>query len=258
MLKVMLVDDEEWALCELTEALRDYAEIVGSFDDPIVAVEMVDILEPDVVFLDVAMPDMDGFQAAVKIRDLRPAVSLVFVTAYSHCAIKAFEVEAVDYVLKPFEPARIRQALARIEGRASQNKYKTPSSTRDDYKVRSETPMQKKIGLWQNGVLVLVNIRNIDAFFVRKNDRQVIVLAGGEEYQYYRILMEVVEMLSEIPLLRCHRSYYVNPASVLAVHFSNHRTMILELSGYLERIPVSRQYRQETLAVLEGKIIQNK
>lgn len=255
MLKAMLVDDEKWALSELAEVLRERVEIVGAFDDPITAIEKLPVLEPDVVFLDVVMPEMDGFQAATQIIACRPEVSLIFVTAYSRYAIKAFEVEAVDYVLKPFEPTRVLQALQRVECRVMQKGQEGSNVVAEKLQLAISEQIQKKVGLWEKGTLNLVNIASIDACFIKKNARHVTVLAGGKEYQDHSILNEFVAKFSEINLLRCHRSYYINPASIQRVCMDSPRTMILELVNYTVKVPVSRQYRQGILVVVGQNLI---
>ena len=114
MLRVMIVDDEPLArrgLRDLLAARRD-VEVVGEADCVEAARAMIEPLQPDAIFLDVRMPEADGFELITKLRDCPP---VVFVTAYSEYAVLAFEVQAVDYLLKPVRPARLGQAVRRLQ-----------------------------------------------------------------------------------------------------------------------------------------------
>src|SRR6266566_53615 len=110
--RVLIVDDEEPARAVLKEMLGRVpgVRIVGECGDGLEAVKAAGQLKPDAVFLDIQMPRLDGFEA---MELLDPAIAVVFVTAYDQYAVKAFEVRAVDYVLKPFRQERLAQALAR-------------------------------------------------------------------------------------------------------------------------------------------------
>lgn len=120
-LRVLVVDDEPLARDCVTLALRDAAnvEVVGTCGDGPAAVEALQRLAPDVVFLDVRMPGLDGFEViAQSVAEPPPVV--VFVTAWDAHAVRAFEANAIDYVLKPFENARLLRALERARGRLAQ------------------------------------------------------------------------------------------------------------------------------------------
>ena len=253
MLKVMIVDDEAWALGELKDILRDHAVIVGAFDDAVKAVEAVDELEPDVVFLDVEMPEMNGFQAAGEILARRPRTGLVFATAYSQYAAKAFDLEAMDYLLKPFEAARVIRALKRIEMRfAVEGRYQPRGLP---LAVHRELAGMKLAHVWlaYDGLLRMVPVASIDACFVQKAERYTTVVAQGLVYHSNHGLQEFVAQCGENGLSRCHRSCYIRPDSVRSVRAGKDRTLWLRLADWPEELPVSRQYRQEILDALAVK-----
>ncbi|MBP2638069.1 MAG: DNA-binding response regulator [Firmicutes bacterium] len=253
MLKVMIVDDEAWALDELTDILREHAVVVGTFDDPVRAVEAVDGLEPDVVFLDIEMPEMNGFQAAGEILALRPQTGLVFATAYSQYGAKAFDLEAFDYLLKPFEAARVIQSLKRIEKRFSvEGRYQASGLS---FTVRRELEGMNLSQVWlsKNGLLTMIPVASIDACFVGKTDRYTTVIAGGAAYRSSQGLQDFVAQCGEDNLSRCHRSCYIRPTSVCSIKPGKDRTLWLSLFGWAKELPVSRQYRQGILDKLEVK-----
>ena len=121
-IRALIVDDEQLARQELEYLLRraDDVEIVAQAKNGAEAVDLIRTHQPDVVFLDVQMPVLDGFAVLKKLLDKSrkmPLPNIVFATAFDKYAVRAFEVNAVDYLLKPFEEARVRQTIAKIKAR---------------------------------------------------------------------------------------------------------------------------------------------
>src|SRR5919204_1691846 len=118
-LRAVLVDDEQLARDELQYLLGRVGdvEIIGQAGNGVEAVATIERLEPDVVFLDVQMPGLTGFEVARRLVEARADAHIIFVTAYDQHAIEAFEVNAVDYLLKPVDPARLELAIARARKR---------------------------------------------------------------------------------------------------------------------------------------------
>jgi two-component system LytT family response regulator len=116
MIKAVLVDDERPALRGLEHLLKSYPEIaiVGMYTNPAKAIDEIGQLEPEAVFLDINMPQLKGIDAASRILDLSPDTDIVFVTAYDQYAIEAFELNALDYLLKPVTPDRLKKTVERL------------------------------------------------------------------------------------------------------------------------------------------------
>ncbi|MBP6492101.1 MAG: response regulator [Clostridia bacterium] len=116
MKNAVIIDDERPALMELEYLLNKYEEIkiTGLFSDPLGAIEAIRELRPDVVFLDINMPQMRGIDAASVILDIDPAIDIIFVTAFDQYAIEAFDLHALDYVLKPINDQRFDKTIQRI------------------------------------------------------------------------------------------------------------------------------------------------
>ena len=116
MIKAVLIDDERPALRGLEFMLKkcSQVEVTGAFTDPIEGIEKMEDLKPDIVFLDINMPRLDGIDAVSCILEVSPDTEIVFVTAYDEYAIKAFELNALDYLLKPIEIARLEVTLDRL------------------------------------------------------------------------------------------------------------------------------------------------
>ena len=129
VMRALVVDDEELARDELCFQLRGESdvEVVAQAANGVAALEALDTAEPDIVFLDVQMPGLTGFEVARRLLERGDDLPLVvFVTAYDRHAIEAFEVNAVDYLLKPVDPARLRQALDRARRRLSADRTGIP------------------------------------------------------------------------------------------------------------------------------------
>ncbi len=113
MLKVILIDDERLARSELKRLLQEFpdVEIIGEATNAAEGLEKIEALNPDLVFLDIQMPGKTGFDM---LTDLEKAPHVIFVTAYDEYALKAFEVNALDYLMKPVEPKRLADALMKV------------------------------------------------------------------------------------------------------------------------------------------------
>lgn len=122
MIQALLVDDERLALLKLQMMLEELTNIkvIAAYTDPAEAVRAAPQLSPDVIFLDIDMPEMNGIQAAEAMLKLCPQASIVFVTAYNHYAVEAFELYALDYILKPVQRNRLMMTVQRLEERVSQ------------------------------------------------------------------------------------------------------------------------------------------
>ncbi|KWX74334.1 hypothetical protein AML91_16225 [Paenibacillus jilunlii] len=120
-MQALLVDDERLALMKLKLMLEELTtvNILGSCTDPVEAVSIATQLQPDVIFLDIDMPEMNGVQVAEAMQSLYPGTSIVFVTAYNSYAVEAFELYALDYVLKPVRRDRLLKTIHRLEERIS-------------------------------------------------------------------------------------------------------------------------------------------
>src|SRR5205809_2964494 len=123
-LRAVLVDDEQLARDELGYLLGQVGgiEVIGQAGNGVEALTAIDRLQPDVVFLDVQMPGLTGFEVARRMLDTRVAAHIIFVTAYDQHAIEAFEVNAVDYLLKPVDPSRLEMAVERARRRVASDR----------------------------------------------------------------------------------------------------------------------------------------
>lgn len=215
-LSAMIVDDEQLARDELAYLLRDVGDvdIVAQGKNGVEAVSLIREHNPDLVFLDVQMPGLDGFGVIKKLLDKKhPLPKIVFATAFDQYAVKAFEVNAVDYLLKPFDRKRVVQSIqkarAKVEtaGSASTDKLETLVRM-----LESQKPQASKILLKAAGRLFLVNQRDICFASIENGIITVVTsgVAGMEGQSNCRTLEELLESLDSNFFWRAHRSYLVN------------------------------------------------
>lgn len=209
---VVIVDDEQLARDELAYLLKSVPDIdvVAQGKNGLEAVNLVKEFSPDIVFLDVQMPGLDGFGAIKKLLEKKiPLPQIVFATAYDQYAVKAFEVNAVDYLLKPFDRKRVEQAVEKarkkIEPAVDPNE-KLETLVR---MLEAQKPQASKILLKAAGRLFLVDQKDI--CFASIEDGVITVVAVNMEGQSNcRTLEELLASLDSSLFWRAHRSYLVN------------------------------------------------
>ena len=214
-LSAVIVDDEQLARDELAYLLKNTGDVdvVAQGKNGVEGVNLIREHSPDMVFLDVQMPGLDGFGVIKKLLDKKvPLPKIVFATAYDQYAVKAFEVNAVDYLLKPFDKKRVAQSVqkARVKMEGA-----TASSEKLETLVRmleSQSSQPAKILLKSTGRLFLVNQKEI--CFASIEDGVITVATSGangmEGQSNCRTLEELLESLDPNVFWRAHRSYLVN------------------------------------------------
>jgi two-component system LytT family response regulator/two-component system response regulator LytT len=212
-LSVIIVDDEQLARDELSYLLRDVEDldIIGQGKNGVEAVNLIKENSPDLVFLDVQMPGLDGFGVIKKLLEKKiPLPQIVFSTAFDQYAVKAFEVSALDYILKPYDKKRIIQAVEKA--RKTQEADAAPSEKLDTLvKLLEQQKPQTttKILLKANARLFLVDQKDI--CFASIEDGVITVVAQSMEGQSNcRTLEELLASLDPNLFWRAHRSYLVN------------------------------------------------
>ncbi len=195
------MDDEDLARLFLRELLAAHpeVEVVAECADGFAAVKAVAETAPDILFLDVRMPKLDGFEV-LELLDERPAV--VFVTAYDAYAVKAFEVQAVDYLLKPFSRERFEEALAR----AKERRAKPPDARALAAAVRDGA--RDRILVRDGAKVTIVAVAALD--WAKAEDDYVLLAAGASRHLKAQTLASLEEELDASRFVRIHRSWIVN------------------------------------------------
>jgi two-component system, LytTR family, response regulator len=243
-LRVLVVDDEQLAREELCFLLGEAGaiEIVGQGADGLEAVRLCRELQPDLLFLDVQMPGLTGFEVARRLIETDLLPSLVFVTAFDHYAIEAFSVNAVDYLLKPVDFERLEQTLDRARRRlASEQAAKLPldlEKVLDAVQARQGRRDQVAIRVGERFVLVEA-LEIVHASLV--DETIVVVTNTVSGTSNYRTLDELQAMLDPSIFWRVHRSHLVNIRNIKEIVPWFSRNYILKMKDpKATEIPVSR------------------
>jgi two-component system LytT family response regulator len=242
-MRVIIVDDEPLARAVLREHLAAYAdvEIVGECANGFEAVKAIAELAPDLVFLDIQMPKLDGFEV-VELAGAK--TQYVFVTAYDQFALRAFDVHALDYLLKPFSPERLGQALAHARGRLGSPAVAAAGSqavAAAQEAAQRRTPLSRI--LIRDGARVqVIPADGID--YIEAQDDYVQVVADGKGWLKSQRLSELEEQLDPGAFLRVHRSYIVNLAAIERIEAVGKDSHCAVLRGGA-RVPVSRSGYQK-------------
>jgi two-component system LytT family response regulator len=248
-LRVLIVDDEPLARRRLRTLLKDEPsiEIAGECDDGPSAVAAARRLSPDVMFLDVQMPGMDGFGVIEALGPSRcPAV--VFVTAYDEYALQAFEVHAIDYLLKPFDRKRLRHALSRARVLALNERDPGRRLLAAVADVRASRP-QERIVVKSAGRVYFVHAGDID--WIGASDHYLTLHAGRDRHLIRDTIRNIESRLDPERFVRAHRSTIVNVDRIkeLLPSFHGEYTILLRDGT---RLSSSRGNSERLQALIKG------
>ena len=246
-LRVLIVDDEAPARRRLAMLLADdpTAMVVGEADDGPEAVAQVEALAPDVVLLDIRMPGLDGFEVIEAVGAAMPAV--IFVTAFDEHAVRAFTVQALDYLLKPVEPARLAHALARARERRDGE-----ATARREWQAKTVAvaaaqarPLARLLAHDANGDVALVAVDEIALARAQRNYVELHTARGA--YRLRGTIGALEARLDRVQFLRVNRSDIVRLAAIAKLSPWSHGDYRLELPGGMALL-WSRRYRSRDAA----------
>ncbi len=254
-IKTIIVDDEPLAREKLRGFLENESdfEIAGECRDGREALETIEAEKPDLVFLDVQMPEMDGFEVLDHLEpDRMPTV--IFVTAYDQYALKAFDVHAIDYLLKPFDRERFGAALQRarteLERRQVGDMERRLRALLQDVESRREK-FPARLVIKTSGRVVFVKVDEID--WVDAAGNYVRVHAGDESHMLRETMGRLEERLDPEKFLRIHRSTIVNIERIRELQQQFHGDYLVVLKNG-QRLTLSRSYRDRIQELLNRSI----
>ena len=246
-MRVLIADDERPARLRLRELLaaEEGIEIIGEAADGAEAVELIERDAPDVVLLDVEMPELDGFGVLAAIPDERLPL-VIFVTAFEHYAVRAFDAQALDYVTKPVARARLSAAIARARARLETPVSRTNALIELARAQRRRTA--DRIAVKAGTRTRIVPVAAIDYLAAAGN--YVEIYAGPDRYLLRASLTEMEEKLPPAHFARIHRRVIVNLTRVVELRpAANRGDAIVVIQGGQE-LPLSRMYRAKVGAML--------
>lgn len=238
MITAYLVEDEIYAREDLKELLTqsNKIEVVGEADEIQKAIWEIHQLQPEVVFLDIHLANGNGIELAEQLRSLKKTPYVVFVTAFDDYAVKAFELDAVDYILKPYDEKRIEQTIEKIVMWKQLKREDDQSLEQKDVKPDKNV---NKLVVVKDERIILVDIHNI--LYIGTENRQVIVKTLNEKYVIDTPLYEIEQKLKNHSFLRVHRGYIINMDHVTEIEqWFNGTYNVIFSDG--SKAPISRSY----------------
>jgi len=233
--KVIIIDDEEAARLLIKQYVADLKEleVVAECENGIEAVAAINRLEPDLVFLDIQMPGLSGFQVLKQIVHI-PQV--VFTTAYDQYAIKAFDLNAIDYLLKPYTRQRFNQAVSKLLIQQKDNRASV-SALAETFSPSPQS-FSEKILVEQGNKLISLNVSDI-VYLEAVKDYTYIYTEKAKFLSSFGI-GNIEQKLNPAAFLRVHRSFIINVHSIQEVHRDINGMQVLLKSGAV--LKVSRTY----------------
>jgi len=241
-LRCLIIDDEFLArqrLLKLLEPFDDFV-IVGECRNGQEALELIPLKEPDLLFLDIQMPDMNGFTVVSKLA-LKPYV--IFTTAYDSYALKAFEINAVDYLLKPFDEDRLSIALERIRVL----KKKKQASHLEEKIKKLLRSYENETTEFLNEIIISINGRDIpvyveDVIYFKSDGNYVQVVTETKTYLYRSTLNSINDSIDTSQFLRIHRSIILNKIYIKKCAYNSNNEYKFHLKND-EQLISSRSYK---------------
>lgn len=234
----LIVEDEKFAADRLAKMLQKYDNIrvLDVAVDGEEAVEKTDTLEPDILFLDIQIPVFDGFEV---LRRVAHFPYVVFVTAYDNYAIKAFEVNSVDYLLKPIHHERLDRTVQRLTSLIKPEKKKIEKLL--DMVAKKEADVIERLPIRINDVIQFVPVDDI--LWCSADNKYVTVVTGKKEYLYDYSLKKLETILPPNRFIRIHRSTLVNITRIVRLErffMGDYKAIMSDSKG--TALPVSKRY----------------
>lgn len=243
--RTIIIDDEALARDRLRQLLQNCPEIdlVAECADGREAVATIRELAPELMFLDIHMPEMDGFQVLEALGD-KPAPVVVFVTAYDQFALRAFEVHAVDYLLKPFDRERfeaaLRHAVDQVKHRSAGDLPERQTALLSELKSRAQAQPADRLAVKSGGHIIWVTLDEID--WIESADNYVELHTGPKSHLLRETLNALETRLPPQRFVRISRSAMVNARKVKELHRMLYGGYEIRLQDG-KRLTMSRRYR---------------
>lgn len=244
MMRVMILDDEQLVLNHLKEILSQFedVEIVYESTSAREALRHFDEVNPEVIFADIEMPEMNGVELAERIFGMNPASKLIFVTAYEQYAIEAFRVNAFDYILKPVTTSKISHTLNKLRKLGFGDMKEAEKGDEEEKKE-----IFRIIGTQNNKFYI---IRPEEGKFIKTVAREQILVTAKGEYTLKNSLSYWEEKLKNHGWFRCHKGFLINLNEIEEVYPMFNYTYNIRMKGTNEEVLVSRTYVKEFKEIL--------
>ncbi|WP_100407373.1 LytR/AlgR family response regulator transcription factor [Bacillus solitudinis] len=227
----VVIDDELYSRDELTFLLEKHKDIkiIGEADSGGKGLEIIIRNEPDLAFIDIEMPQMSGLELAKALQSMKKVPFIIFATAYPDYAVKAFRVQALDYILKPFSEEAIEETIQLVKERM-----------RSGHSRQENSVKIAKLAVEEDGRIVYISPEDI--LYLFREDRETFICTKECMYSARIAIKEIEEKLKGYPFFRTHKSYLVNLNKIEQLIPWFNGAFQLKIVGRMEEIPVSRNY----------------
>lgn len=210
-IKVLIADDESGmrlVLRKIIEKVEGF-QVVGEAEDGGSALSLVEELNPQLIFLDIEMPNLDGIECAKLISDIDPKKIIVFATAHPSYMSDAFEVYAFDYITKPFKVDRVIKTLYRIKEIISEEKGEAQEKVVYQQSVADKLIIKNKDG---------INFIDIDSIIlIQREGKSTVLYTSDNRYTTSEGLSDIEDRLGKLNFFRCHKSYLINTSKIVKI-----------------------------------------
>ena len=246
MIKVLIVDDEKPARDELEFLLNELntfsISICAHAENGEEALEKIYEFRPDVIFLDKEMPILNGIEVAqALVSNDKYVPKIVFVTAYNEFAIKAFELNALDYILKPIEKERLQKTIERVS--SSLNSSQAPEKIFDLVKQIGTLNNKKRLALCASDKYIPIDFDQV--IYATVLEKKTYVYTTKGRFEFFGTLQRLEEILNTATFFRPHKSYLINLECIIAVELALSGGYLIKLREVETKIPVSRSQLAE-------------
>jgi len=245
MLKTLLIDDEPLARQLVRKYLESFpaVEIVGECENGFDGIKKIQELKPDLIFLDVQMPKLNGFEM-LELMENPPYI--IFTTAYDQFAIKAFEMNAIDYLLKPFSLERFKQSLEKAFEKFGQNSHETDAY--ESLLSASNKEKLEKILIKEGAKIHVLPVQDVEV--IEAQDDYVLIHANGKKFLKQKTMKFFEERLDETEFVRIHRSFFVASRLIKQIDLLEKESYQITLQNG-QKLPVSKSGYQKLKALFQ-------
>jgi len=237
MIKCVIIDDEQPAINVLEKYIKrsENLQLAGTSTDPLTGIEIIKNNDAEVVFLDIQMDEMTGIEV---MNMLDPSIQVIFCTAYSEFAVESYELNAVDYLMKPVSFDRFAKAVKRIKPKDNTDVSAIFNSVPDDYFfVKAET----------KGKMIRINLDEID--FIEARNNYIAIHNGNHYTMVYSTMKDIEKDLAPPRFLRIHKSFIIALSKIAHID----KNMVL-LKNHQVEIPIGQMYKSTFMNIIHDKL----
>lgn len=252
MIKIVLVDNEKPLLDELEYLLQKYEniEILAMFTDPVEALKNIADLKPDAVFLDIDMPVLSGLNLARELMDIDETTSIIFITAFNDYAVQAFEINAIDYVMKPVRKDRLDITINKLNAMLEKGLLKQCSMLEKITSLEDNNKLNfGKVAVFDGEEYNLIPAE--DVLYIEVKSKYTVVVSKQGTFNTKKTLEFWESRLGKQGFFQCHRSYLVNLKHIMKLSPMFNNNYIIKIEGVTIDIPVSKSHIVELKKIID-------